>query len=533
MMKLLSQWRRFLPSPIIRISWGMASVVFTAMLLGDVVVHPIPDTRVQVFESRRLLAQSLAVQYSALATQEAFESIQLAMKMLVEQEDDVAYVHLTSSSGDYALQAGTLLPDTSIPEEMVSTIDFLQVPIYWGDVKWGVLQLQFFSPEPSIGAMLFGGSKFPFTLLVLTVCFAGFYLILRRTLRHLDPSAVVPTRVKTALDGLEEAVALLDTSGHIVLANNSFASLVEQQANALLGKALSQFPWRFSETDELASAPWAETQRTSEAQTGVPLGYHDPQGFEKKLIANSTPVLDDTGALRGVLVAFNDVTELNQANELLMGALGELHEAKTQVEEKNQELHHLATRDALTGCFNRRAFFEHLETMFVEAQREGGELCCIMTDIDHFKSFNDRYGHAVGDQVICVVVAAMKENLRPMDFVGRYGGEEFCIILPEMTSAQGAEVAERIRENIETHSGAKIRTTAGVRITSSFGVSSLASEACDPLELIDQADKALYEAKETGRNRVVQWEFMQKPVEDQDGESELESTNLALSESVS
>ena len=131
-----------------------------------------------------------------------------------------------------------------------------------------------------------------------------------------------------------------------------------------------------------------------------------------------------------------------------------------------------------------------------------------MLDIDHFKSFNDRYGHAVGDQVIGVVVSTVTEHLRSDDFVGRYGGEEFCVILPGINGLQCTMVAERIRQAIETISGGKIRMTSGIRITSSFGVSSLSSGACDPLELIDQADKALYAAKERGRNSVIHWESL-------------------------
>ncbi|MEC4674185.1 MAG: GGDEF domain-containing protein, partial [Nitrospirota bacterium] len=170
------------------------------------------------------------------------------------------------------------------------------------------------------------------------------------------------------------------------------------------------------------------------------------------------------------------------------------------------------------------AFFEELEQIFVSAQLNGKDLCCIMTDIDHFKLFNDRYGHAVGDQVICVVVNSLSENLRPPDFIGRYGGEEFCVILPDLTAEQGAEVAERIREDIATKSGRKIRTTAGVQITSSFGVASLSSGACDPLELIDQADKALYGAKESGRNKVIQWESMKTQPGDSAQETEMEAS---------
>ena len=162
------------------------------MLLGDVFLHPVPDARIQLFEARGSFAQSLAIQYSALATQEEFESIQFAMEMLVNQEEELLYANLTSLSEDYAIHAGTPLPDIVIPEGSISTLDFLQVPIFWGEVEWGVLQLQFRAGDPLIIDSELNNPKTRFAFLIVCVSFLGFYLILRRTLRHLDPKSVAP-----------------------------------------------------------------------------------------------------------------------------------------------------------------------------------------------------------------------------------------------------------------------------------------------------------------------------------------------------
>jgi diguanylate cyclase (GGDEF)-like protein len=128
-----------------------------------------------------------------------------------------------------------------------------------------------------------------------------------------------------------------------------------------------------------------------------------------------------------------------------------------------------------------------------------------MSDIDHFKLFNDRYGHAVGDQVIKSVAKCLGTDLREVDMLCRYGGEEFCIMLPNSTVKQAFDVAERLRSAIENHAGAAVRDIPGIRITSSFGVASIKLGAKDPAELIDQADQALYQSKQNGRNRVSIW----------------------------
>mgnify|MGYP002066645285 CR=1 FL=1 len=122
-----------------------------------------------------------------------------------------------------------------------------------------------------------------------------------------------------------------------------------------------------------------------------------------------------------------------------------------------------------------------------------------MTDIDFFKSVNDRYGHATGDQVIKAVADVLKSCTRDTDLVGRYGGEEFCVVLPKLYLDKAAQIAERIRQAVEK------KSCSGVKVTVSLGVSSLELNTNKPDELINQADKALYAAKKSGRNRVVTW----------------------------
>jgi diguanylate cyclase (GGDEF)-like protein len=211
----------------------------------------------------------------------------------------------------------------------------------------------------------------------------------------------------------------------------------------------------------------------------------------KRFRVNCTPILGDRQQMRGILVSFNDVTKLDDTIR--------------QLETSKAELEKLAHRDPLTGCCNRRALFEAFEDQWEIAHRDGSDLVCLMADIDHFKSYNDRFGHAVGDQVIQVVATVLSTTLRPLDIIGRYGGEEFCILLPGQTIAEGLLVAERLRDKIENLTSHAIRTTSGQKITMSFGVSALSLGSSDPLELVNQADQALYAAKEGGRNRVGRW----------------------------
>lgn len=162
----------------------------------------------------------------------------------------------------------------------------------------------------------------------------------------------------------------------------------------------------------------------------------------------------------------------------------------------------MATIDGLTGLYNRRYFFEMVEKEFAKFKRHGRALSVCMLDIDHFKRINDTYGHAAGDEVLRQLAGKLTEMLREYDIVGRYGGEEFAVVLPETTPADAGRIMERIRAAIEA-SVVKTEDGAEIRYTLSIGVSAFAKDSKGVYGVFEEADKGLYEAKGSGRNRVV------------------------------
>lgn len=191
-----------------------------------------------------------------------------------------------------------------------------------------------------------------------------------------------------------------------------------------------------------------------------------------------------------------------------MRTVASLEAAQTEVLRQNGELVRLASRDALTGCLNRRAFYALFEEAFAAGRGQGSELCCLMVDIDEFKRVNDEFGHAVGDQAIQAVTDCLQSGVRLTDMVGRYGGEEFCLMFPRTTLSEATVLAERLRARVAAESGNRVRMASGMTLTVSIGVSSSAFGARAPLELIDQADRALYAAKENGRNCVMAMDLL-------------------------
>jgi two-component system cell cycle response regulator len=169
--------------------------------------------------------------------------------------------------------------------------------------------------------------------------------------------------------------------------------------------------------------------------------------------------------------------------------------------ETREELRFRATHDALTGIVNRGVILEELGREHSRRSREGGSLGILMVDLDHFKQVNDTWGHLGGDAVLKEASRRMTESVRPYDIVGRYGGEEFLIVIPSTDAEGTVRLAERIREKIESQP-----VTLGsnaIRITASFGAAVCNDENPEELQtLLRRADEALYSAKRHGRNRV-------------------------------
>jgi len=166
---------------------------------------------------------------------------------------------------------------------------------------------------------------------------------------------------------------------------------------------------------------------------------------------------------------------------------------------RNKELDYLAARDPLTNCYNRRILFDLMNRDFADLESLG-EYCIIMADIDHFKAVNDNHGHNAGDSVLRGVANIIQGCVRQNDIAARFGGEEFCIVLPRASQNQAMRIAETMREKIEAS------RFDDIIVTCSFGVTSIQFNAKAPTELIDQADLALYKSKECGRNQVTLWD---------------------------
>lgn len=496
--------------PYLRLSLGLIGLTLSIILAGHF-FGIVPDPSRAELANRKNLTEALAVQFAFAAEKHDFVQIERTLKFLVNRNTDVLSGAMRASDGTYHAIAGdhhAIWPKLADDE---SSTAYIQVPIMQGSQRWGTVELSF---APFLGKNLLEQMRSSFWGMLIFIAISGFLgysILLKRALKELDPSNVIPPRVRTAFDTLTEGILILDEQGRIVLANRSFGDKVGFQFDQLLGKEINHLNWEKASAEQLQENwqyPWNESLQNLRIQTRVRLSYRTAHDDDTIFMVNSAPILGNGNECKGALVTFDDVTEIEDNNIKLDLMLKKLEVSRSEITRQNHELKRLAEIDPLTGFYNRRALNLYFNELFNETQKSKRELICIMLDIDHFKSINDNYGHQTGDEVIKLVTAIAKENLRDTDIVGRYGGEEFCLVLANIDCDSALKIAERIRMSImNTHD---YHAFGIKRVTISLGLSSIQDGAKSTSELIELADQALYFAKKNGRNRAVFWHDLPK-----------------------
>ena len=490
-----------------RITSGLVALALGVLLVFDLVIGVFPNEADTTRQIRARVTNSLAIQVASLAQAQDMRAVDRTLRGVQSRDADLLSLGLRRADGSLLAQAGEHTKHwlESNPKDSVS--------IQADGRRWGALEVVFRPASLASASSWRMPPTFRFIALFTLVGSVLFYLYLRRVLQHLDPSAAVPERVRGAFDALSEGVLIVDGNGRVLLANRGFQALrPDPDGGELIGKRAADLTWlvpaasRTGTTDTTADAtPWVTAMTTHSKVQGHTFDVTSDGQVTAKVVVDCSPVQDDRGTVRGCIVTFGDVTALEKSHQQLLDVLADLASSKEQLEHKNAELEQLASHDSLSACLNRRALFERAEPAFREASQRDRRLACIMVDIDHFKSINDRHGHAAGDRAIQRVGELLRQNMRPTDLAGRYGGEEFCLIVRDVTPERAAKLAESIRARLAADRGVEVADGERLVLTASFGLALLEVGAKTLSELIDQADRAMYRAKQTGRNRVVEF----------------------------
>lgn len=309
--------------------------------------------------------------------------------------------------------------------------------------------------------------------------------------------------LETFRDTIASPVFYKDSNGVYLGCNSAFSSLILGVENdEIVGKTLITLD-NITAGKRLSALHNRDMKRI---QLGGSEKYEDTLRCADAVVRdfqfNVATFTDHSGKTAGLAGVMMDLTEINKARQ-------KIQEQADKINETNKRLAQLAALDGLTGISNRRTFQEQLDLQIRLSSRSGQVISLLMIDVDHFKSYNDTFGHTAGDEILKQLATILDERARSTDVVARYGGEEFTIILPNTEKKGALCMGEKFQEAIAASTWPYRDITVSIGVASDCFTVSMASQSEDQLVLfINQADKALYHSKDTGRNRMTHHDDM-------------------------
>jgi diguanylate cyclase (GGDEF)-like protein/putative nucleotidyltransferase with HDIG domain len=496
---------RLKPAARLALTIGFVCLSLILLALG---LGLIPDPAQQRLESRLALVRSYAASISTMAENSQSSEIGRFVQRMVSIEPDLHSIGLRLSNGkceSWGKHEKHWVPGPH-PDQV-------SVDIFCNSKKWGKLEVSFRTLQSASAIQRLVAFPIPLiAFLFSTVTLVSWY-VLAKTFHYLNPSNVVPDRVRNALDSICSGLVMVTPKGEIAHANKAFGRIVNAEGERIVGQHIDCYQWSI-EIDFQRDLPWHRCCKFREAVSGEIVQAKFSSGIVQKYMVSASPIFAATSQFRGVLVSFEDVTALEAKKSELSKVIQSMRLSRDEVQRQNEQLHFLANFDPLTRCFNRRSFYTEYEKLWSQTTKH--PLSLLILDIDHFKKINDNYGHSTGDEVLRLIGELLNAEAGAKGVVCRYGGEEFIIVLPNLPFEEVVALAERIRSTVES------KPIAGLKLSVSVGVSNKSLGAMDGQHLLDQADESLYVAKRAGRNQVVRYdrkhEYVSKMVVGNDAE---------------
>ncbi|MBF0316821.1 MAG: diguanylate cyclase [Nitrospirae bacterium] len=304
---------------------------------------------------------------------------------------------------------------------------------------------------------------------------------------------------RAIIDSLNTGIVVIDPSYNVLLYNSFMAKYSEMQKEEVLGRNLFDvFPYlpkgwlelKFKSVQILKGysfISWKQRAYLFKFSHNRPITGDVDYMFQD---CTFLPILDENAQVTSICIIVQDMTDIAISQKMI-----------DEVLDANKMLKQLSYYDGLTGIYNRLYIEKLLEKEFEKAKINGIQFSVVMFDLDHFKRVNDTYGHLAGDDVLRSVAKTVGNHLRQTDVLGRYGGEEFLIVVPDMHQGELMMFCQQIRASVEEttiqYEGVEIR------VTLSIGIAAYREDMRDYLQVVHEADIALYQSKKLGRNRVT------------------------------
>lgn len=466
----------------------ISSNISLAMMMGL-----LPDLTETAVQKRVQFSEMIAINSASLAENNRLTDLEQVLQQLLARNEDLISLGIRKRDGSYRMLFGEHSKNWKPDEKSAEQI---AIEIKSKGRVWGTIELRF-KPLSTGGPAGMWGYPLDLILYVSAASCLLSWFTLARTFRYLDPSKVVPNRVRSALDSLAEGLVLIDRDQRIVHANQAFGKMVFRDCEELVGTSLADLSWNFEVEGQDATPPWVRSIETHEPIVGRLIeAKHELETFKYKV--NTNPIAGPKNDCRGVLISFDDVTQLEQKKTDLAKLVATLEQSRDEIQEQNAKLKFLASRDPLTKCYNRRTFWELFEKVWETTDRD--LVSVVMLDIDFFKQINDNHGHSKGDDVLRETGALLLHLVGDEGLVCRFGGEEFAVLLYKVNLEGATKFANTFNRAFQR---CKI---GGLNVTCSVGLSNRKFRAMDAQHLLDQADQCLYAAKRNGRNQMVRFD---------------------------
>ena len=320
----------------------------------------------------------------------------------------------------------------------------------------------------------------------------------KQIMNEIFPDSSITKRENNILENISEGVIILSPSEKILIANAEFLSICSGHMNELKETSINNLAWLDSPTE----TPWQIAIQSGSPSGNIQMKINDQSNTTKSVLVKATPVKDESDQVDGIIVTIKNITSELAQQEKYKKTMADLRKTHKKIHAQNEALRQMAMQDHLTGCYNRHAFFEIFEGEWSRSKRYDYQMSCILLDIDQLKRINDKHGQSTGDEILRVIAGLIRDNIRKSDYVCRYSGEEFCILLPHTAIENAEQTAEKIRKKVEESHPCDILTTI------SLGISSTASNAKTPQDLTNQADIAMQYSVQKGQNRNSRWDML-------------------------
>lgn len=313
-----------------RVAMGQVGLM-TSLLLVAVMFGLVPDRQTAIRHGRAVLAEAIVVKATAYFTPSDINGLESILDVFVERNEDLLSAAVRRRDAVTVVTIGEHEDNWRAMLGEFSSNSQVRVPIFSGEKRWGQLELRFKTTNQFMGFNLSQSQVIPLILFMSLSSFIVFYFYLSKMLKHLDPTAAIPPRVRSAFDTLAEGLLVVDLGGQIVLANQAFSETVGEEFNQLLGRRAQEFPWETADGLPLShdEAPWTKCIQTGDAQRNAEVHLVDHEGVRRTFNANCTAVMSAGGKHGGVLIGLDDVTQLEQKKK-------ELGEAKDAADAANK-----------------------------------------------------------------------------------------------------------------------------------------------------------------------------------------------------